>query len=150
MATIIERKRGDGSKFFTAQIVIKRDGRAHREAKSFDRKQAAGAWAERREKELRRPGALERAGKDDPKLGDVIERYLQESEKKNGKTKNQVLRTILKHDIAEMRCSDITSADIVGFAKALPGVAADCAVLRQHPRLDIPAGTAGLGLPARS
>jgi integrase len=120
MATIIERKRGDGSRFFTAQIVIKRDGRAHREAKSFDRKQAAGAWAERRENELRRPGALELAGKEDPKLGAVIERYLQESEKKNGKTKNQVLRTILKHDLAEMRCSHITSSDIVSFAKALP------------------------------
>jgi integrase len=120
MATIIERKRGDGSKFYTAQIVIKRDGNVHREAKSFDRKQAAGAWAERRENELRRPGALERVGKSDPKLGDVIQRYLQESQKENGKTKNQVLRTIMKHDLAEMRCSHITSSDIVSFAKALP------------------------------
>jgi integrase len=105
--------------YYTAQIVIKQRGKIHREARSFDRRQAANAWMVRREEELRKPGALDRAGKD-PKLGDVIERYLRESEKKIGRTKGQVLRTIKTHDIAEMRCSHITSADVVSFAKALP------------------------------
>ena len=42
MGTILERTRKDGSKAFTAQIVIKNDGAiAHREAQTFDRKQAA-------------------------------------------------------------------------------------------------------------
>jgi integrase len=119
MGTIVERKRRDGSSYFTAQIVIKRQGKAHREARSFDRRQAANAWIVRREDELRKPGGLERAGKD-PKLGDVIDRYLRESEKKMGKTKRQVLRTIMTHEIAQLRCSHITSADVVSFAKALP------------------------------
>jgi integrase len=119
MGTIVTRKRKDGANYYTAQIVIKSKGKTpHREAKSFDRKQAANAWLVRREEELRKPGGLERAGKD-PKLGDVIARYLQESERQIGRTKRQVLQTIMKHDIAEMRCSEITSADVVSFAKAL-------------------------------
>jgi integrase len=119
MGTIVERKRQDRSRYYTGQIVIKSRGKVHREARSFDRRQAANAWIVRREDELRKPGALDRAGKD-PKLADVIDRYLQESEKKIGRTKAQVLRTIKKYDIAEMRCSQITSADVVDFAKALP------------------------------
>ena len=118
MGTIVTRKRSDGSNYYTAQIVIKQRGKVHREAQSFDRKQAANAWIVRREEELRRPGALDRAGKD-PKLSDVIDRYLQELEKKIGRSKAQVLKTIKKYDIAEMRCSEITSADVVSFAKTL-------------------------------
>lgn len=42
MGTIIGRSRKDGSKAFTAQIVIKKDGAiVHREAQTFDRKPAA-------------------------------------------------------------------------------------------------------------
>jgi integrase len=119
MGTIVQRKRRDGTNYFTAQVTIKRDGKVHREGKSFDRKQAAAAWAERREDELRKPGALERAGKD-PTLAAVIERYLRESDRQIGKTKRQVLRTILTHDIAQMRCSHITAPDIVSFARAIP------------------------------
>ena len=148
MGTIVERKRQDGSSYYTGQIVIKSKGKAHREARSFDRKQAATAWMVRREEELRKPGGLERAGKD-PKLADVIARYLQESEKKIGRTKAQVLRTIMRYDIAEMRCSEITSADVVSFAKTLQGIAANRATLSQSPRFDISAGAASVGLSTR-
>jgi integrase len=72
----------------------------------------------RREEELRKPGALNRAGKD-PKLADVIDRYVDESLKKIGRTKAQVLRTIKDYHIAEIRCSQITSADIISFARSL-------------------------------
>jgi hypothetical protein len=44
MGTIIGRTRKDGSKTFIAQIVIKKGGATvHREAETFDRKQAANA-----------------------------------------------------------------------------------------------------------
>ena len=72
MGTIVLRKRKDGTNYYTAQVIIKSRGKVHREARSFDRKQAATAWTVRREEELRKPGALDRAGKD-PKLGDVID-----------------------------------------------------------------------------
>jgi hypothetical protein len=60
MGTIIGRTRKDGSKAFVAQIVIKKAGAiVHREAETFDRKQAANAWIVKREAELKRPGGLE-------------------------------------------------------------------------------------------
>lgn len=60
MGSIVERSRKDGSKAFVAQIVIKKAGTiAHREAQSFDRKQAANAWIVKREAELKKPGGLE-------------------------------------------------------------------------------------------
>lgn len=118
MGTIVARKRADKSISYTAQILIKRKGAiVHREAKTFDRKQAARAWITRREAELSRPGGLEKA--DDPSLAVAIDRYIRESRKEIGRTKAQVLRTIKEYDIAEMKCSAIKSSDIVDFAKAI-------------------------------
>jgi integrase len=119
MGTLIPRKRKDGSTGYTALITLKRDGKiAHREAKTFDRKQAANAWMVTRETELRKPGGLER--REDPHLAAVIDKYITESKKRIGRTKAQVLRTIKNYPISEMRCSEITSADIMTFAQSLP------------------------------
>jgi integrase len=119
MGTIIARPRKDGTSGYTAQIVIKRKGKiVHREAKTFDRKQAARAWLSRRETELAKPGALE--PQKDPKLAKVIDRYIEESKRPLGRTKLQVLSTIKEHDIAEKRCSEITSSDVISFAQSLP------------------------------
>jgi hypothetical protein len=75
MGTIVERKRKDGSTGFTAQIVLKQNGAiVHREAQTFDRRQAAYAWLENREKSLKAPGGLER--RDDVPFQKVIARYL--------------------------------------------------------------------------
>jgi integrase len=118
MGTIIERTRKDGSKAFTAQIVIKKGGAiVHREAQTFDRKQAANAWIVKREAELKKPGGLER--KEDPPLSAVIERYITESKNLVLGTKAQVLRTIKNSDLGELKCSDITSRTLVSFAKEL-------------------------------
>jgi integrase len=119
MATIVPRKRKDGSTGYLAQIIIKRGKVAHRESQTFDRRQAAVAWSVRREEELRKPGALGRKI-DDPKLADVIDRYVAESEKQIGRTKAQVLRKIKTFDVAELRCREITSADLISMAQALP------------------------------
>jgi integrase len=119
MGTIVARKRKDGTVGQTAQILIKQKGKiVHREAKTFDRKQAAKAWLARRETELAQPGGLER--RPDPPLRVVIDRYIAESQKAIGRTKTQVLRTIKTYDIAEMVCSKIGSADCIAFAQALP------------------------------
>ena len=108
MGTIIGRTRKDGSKAFTAQIVIKKDGViVHREAQTFDRKQAANAWIVKREAELKRPGGLER--KEDPTLAAVIDRYIAESKNPVTGTKAQVLKTLKNSDLGEIKCSDITS-----------------------------------------
>src|SRR4029453_11476467 len=118
MGTIIGRTRKDGSKAFTAQIVIKKGGAiVHREAQTFDRKQAANAWVVKREAELKRPGGLER--KEDPPLSAVIDRYIAESKNVVLGTKAQVLRTIKNSDLGEIKCSDITSRILLSFAKEL-------------------------------
>lgn len=120
MASIVARKRKDGSTGYLAQIIIKRQGHVvHQELQTFDRRQAAASWSARREDELRKPGALGRKS-DDPKLAEVIDRFVAESEKQIGRTKAQVLRKIKTYDIADLRCSEITSADVIGFAQALP------------------------------
>jgi len=119
MGTIFGRRRKDGTMGYTAQIIKKKGGEViWSESETFDRRQAAAAWMARREEELTRPGALD--FKDDPKLIEVIDRYLEENKKTLGKTKAQVLKTIKTYDIADKRCSRIGSDDIVALARALP------------------------------
>ena len=123
MGTITTRHRDDGSPAYRAQIRIKVKGKViHQETQTFDRRQAANAWMARRETELREPGALERvrAADTDPPLRQAIDLYVEENERTIGRTKTQVLRSIKSYDIAEMRCSKITSVDIVQFVKSIP------------------------------
>ena len=118
MGTIIGRTRKDGSKAFTAQIVIKKGGAiVRREAETFDRKQAANAWIVKREAELKRPGGLEQ--KEDPTLSAVIDRYIAESNNAVLGTKAQVLKTIKNSDLGDIKCSDMTSHALVSFAREL-------------------------------
>lgn len=118
MGTIIARKRAGGTTGYTAQILRKKNGKIiFREAKTFDRKQAANAWLQRRETELAQPGGLER--KEDPPLSKVIDRYIAESKRAIGRTKTQVLRKIKASPIAELICSKVDSAEILAFAQSL-------------------------------
>jgi hypothetical protein len=62
MAASRARKLADGSVSYTAQIRIKRAGvQVYQESQTFARKQAAQAWARKRESELDEPGAIERS-----------------------------------------------------------------------------------------
>lgn len=119
VGTILERKRKDGSTGYHAQIVVKRDGKIHRETKTFDRRPAATAWLRKREKELQQPGALEASKLSDPPLAEVIDRYVRETRRTYGRTKEQVLRSIKTYDLASKPCSEVTSAEIVAFARDL-------------------------------
>ncbi|MFY9686200.1 MAG: site-specific integrase, partial [Pseudolabrys sp.] len=110
MGTIIGRTRKDGSKAFTAQIVIKKAGAiVHREAQTFDRRQAANAWLVNREAELKRPDGLTQ--KENPSLAAVIDRYIAESKSAVLGTKAQVLRTIKNSSLGETA--------LVSFAREL-------------------------------
>lgn len=66
-------------------------------------------------------------------LGDADDRYIQESRKEMGKTKEQVLRTMrTEYEIASMRCEHIQSPHLVAFAKELhdrPNVGSAATVL---------------------
>lgn len=113
MGTISERRRKDGSKAYTAQIRIKRDGKTiYTEAQTFDRKSAASAWMKQKEVILSQPGALEKSGTESVTLGEAIGKYLEESRKSIGRTKEQALEVLTKHPIASMACSEIAAAEV--------------------------------------
>ncbi|QPC44959.1 tyrosine-type recombinase/integrase [Kaustia mangrovi] len=120
MATIISRKRGDGSTAHMAQIVVKRKGRiVHRENRTFDRRQAAYAWAEDREKELKAPGGLERVRNKCITLSDAIDKYLATSERQYSRTKIRALEALKAYPIASSPCNEICSHDILELATEL-------------------------------
>lgn len=125
MGSIISRPRADGTIAYLAKIAIMREGVVMlRESRTFDRKPAAKTWIDNREKELAKPGALDRAKADqnDPPLSVAIERYIDESEKVIGKTKAQVLRTIKNGPLGVRRCSAVDAEALCDYAKSL-----DCA-----------------------
>ena len=84
MGTIIERRRKDGTLTYFAQIMRRNGGKMHRESKTFERRQAARIWIEKREKELDAPGGLDAARVGDPNLAEAIERYIVESKRAMG------------------------------------------------------------------
>jgi integrase len=131
MGTITARRRKDGSTAYLAQISIMRDGEiAFRQSKTFDRKAIAEAWLKRREGELAKPGGMSKAAapRASATLREAIERYVLDSEKAIGRTKSQVLKTIKSHDIADLRCSEIVSRDIVDLARTLRAKASPATV----------------------
>lgn len=119
MGTIVKRARKDGSAAYLAQISMKCEGQVVRESKTFDRRKAATDWIAKREKELKSGEGLVALKKRNFTLSEAIDAYVNGSVRDHGRTKKQVLNSIKTFDIASMRCSDITSADIVKFATEL-------------------------------
>ena len=124
VGTIVKRSCKDGSVAWLAQNVIMRGGKiVLRENKTFEFSSTANAWLSQREDRLGQRGALEAALKSKssenqvPTLADAIDRYVRESNKKIGRTKTQVLKTIKDFGIAGKPCASITSTDIVAFAR---------------------------------
>lgn len=103
MATIRARKKADGSVSYTVQIRLKNKGAlVYQECQTFARKQAAQAWARKRETELAEPGAIERANRKAATVKEMIDRYLSEMEKVRplGKTKLATLKAISESYLA--------------------------------------------------
>lgn len=121
MASIIERKRSDGSTAYLAQIVIKKKGKiVFRDSGTSDTYIAAEKWVAKRMKEVRAAGDdLAKLKANAVTLGDAIDRYVLESLKVIGRTKAQVLNSIKEDKIAGMRCGNIDSDDLVDFARRL-------------------------------
>jgi len=118
MGTVVARKRKDGTVGYSARIVIKQGGGlAYREGQTFDRQAAALSWIRKRETELAEPGGMHKV--DDPALSKVIDQYIAESRHELGRTKKQVLATIKCDIIADMKCSQIGSTQIIAFAARL-------------------------------
>jgi integrase len=117
MATIVARKRKDGTIIYTAQIRLKQGGRVtHSEAKSFPRKATAKAWAAEREEQIRRdPSAVTRAEHQGVTVGQLIERYIsaREAIEPLGRSKGQHLKLLLSFDLAKVEALSLTSPRVV-------------------------------------
>lgn len=119
MATIRPRKKADGTTSYTAQIRINRDKvTVYQESQTFVRKQAAVAWAKRRETELAEPGAIERANRVGHTVKQMIDRYLVEAEKARplGESKRRTLNAIKNSYLGAMVDSDISQQALVDYA----------------------------------
>lgn len=119
MATIRPRKKADGTISYTAQIRINRDKvTVYQESQTFARKQAAVAWAKRRETELAVPGAIERASRTGHTIKEMIDRYLVEAEKARplGESKRRTLTAIKNSYLGEKVDSAITQQVLVDYA----------------------------------
>ena len=119
MGTISPRKRKNGSVAYRARVRVMRDGVTYHETETFDRRPAAATWIKQRERELAKPGVIDRVKTVDATLAKAIDRYTEESIKEIGRTKAQVLKAIKKFPIADMACSTIKSKDIIEFLQSL-------------------------------
>lgn len=119
MATIRTRKKADGTLSYLVQIRISRDKTTvYQESQTFARKQAAQAWAKRRETELSEPGAIERAKRQGLTVRHMIERYLLEAEKARplGESKRRTLTAIQRSPLGDVVDSDISQKVLVDYA----------------------------------
>ncbi len=104
---------------YTAQIRIKRDGvQVYQESQTFARKQAAQAWARKRETQLDEPGAIERASRKGATVKEMNAQYLVEVEKARplGKTKRATLTAIGETYLGQLTDTDINTQALVDFA----------------------------------
>lgn len=120
MGTIVKRDRQVGGTAYLARIRLKHKGKlVHQETRTFETNKRASQWLKERETELAKPGEIARASQIGVTLAKAIDRYLEESRKRIGKTKAQVLDTIRTLPIAGMQCGRITSEEIVTLARNL-------------------------------
>lgn len=135
MASITFHQNKDGSIAYKATITKKKLN--YRETRSFPNKQAALAWADKREREVEATAAVgqkvHKEADEGRTLGEAIDKYVSTSLKAIGKTKAQVLNTIRnEYEIANLRCDRVDSTDIVNFAQELhnrPGLSSPATVL---------------------
>lgn len=120
MGTILARRRKHGGMAYMAKIILTRGKTViHRESRTFETHKRAKDWLRDREAELARPGELERIARPEVTLGDAIKRYVKETRRKLGRTKEQVLDAILDHPLSGRPCQSVRSDDIVSLARDL-------------------------------
>lgn len=121
MASIVKRKRKDGTWAYRAQIRIMVDGEpVYQETKTFDRQAAAAGWADKREEELSKPGALEalQHKPTDRTLAEIINQYITDvgAVKPLGETKTRTLNAIARSWLGARHASTLVSQDYVEYA----------------------------------
>jgi integrase len=120
MATIVSRKRKDGTVGYTARIRIRRGKKVlYHEAQTFSRLTPARDWARRRELELEDSSALDEACKAPLSLGSLISWYRGTFEKISGwrRTKSKHLAYLERQPIATLNVRDLTTPILVAHVQ---------------------------------
>ncbi len=119
MATIATHKRKKGT-VYTAQIRMRRNGAiVYTEAETFEKIPMATAWANRREAELREPGALERVRHRGITVGAVLEMYRDDFDglSKFGRSKLSHINYLINHPaFSALDALALTSRQLVQHA----------------------------------
>ncbi len=137
MATILPRKRKDGSTGYMARIRIHEGGKlVHAETKTFSSKSAAKEWAKRREVELENPGALAAARQGEVSLASLVRWYIDtfESVSKWQRSKQSALEFLERHEIGKVNALELSTEILVDHARArrTSGVAGPTGRQRLH------------------
>ncbi|WP_251978600.1 tyrosine-type recombinase/integrase [Salinicola avicenniae] len=118
MATIVKRRKKDGSFSYLARIRIARRGSGdYTESRTFPRKAMAEEWAKRRELELSAPGGVITARWRNVTLGDAFERYLEEFGQGAGRSKRATIEQLGRFPIARVMITDLTSEQVIDHAQ---------------------------------
>jgi integrase len=119
MATILTRKRKDGTPTYTARIRIRRKDVRYHECETFSRLTPAKDWARRREVELEDSAALAVAGWSPLSLASLIAWYRETFEQTSGwqRTKSNSLTFLEKQPFAQTHAADLTTQALVEYVR---------------------------------
>lgn len=121
MATIVQRKKKDGSTVYTAQIRLRVDGRVYSESQTFNKRAIAVSWADEREDEIKHnPAIAARPGSGGVSIRYLIEQYLTDRAgvEPLGRTKAAHLRMLASMAIAEVPALALSRQQLVAHVQA--------------------------------
>ena len=117
MATIIKRRKKDGSFAYRVRIRIAKRGLPdYAESRTFPKKAMAEEWAKRRELELMQPGGILTAKWRGVTMGDAFERYLHEFAQDAGRSKRATIQQLQRFPIARVMITELGSEQIIEHA----------------------------------
>jgi integrase len=122
MATIVARKRADGTTAYTAQIRIKRGGAViHSESRTFTKKAMAKAWAAEREDCIKRdPASAARRTHAEVTIRHIIAQYIARRSEVEplGRSKLSHLRLLQTFDLTETPALELTAPRLIAHIQA--------------------------------
>lgn len=121
MGTITQRKRGNGSAAYTAQIRIKSGGKiTHSEAQTFDRRALAVEWLRRRETELQQQRASGVVPHKSITIGQILQNYTQATQATTGpwgRSKTNDIKKLMASGLADKDATRLTVQDVMGHVQ---------------------------------
>lgn len=117
MATIVKRRKKDGSFSYLVRVRIARRGQPdYSETKTFPKKAMADEWAKRRELELAAPGGIAQLRWKGVTLDDAIDRYLHEFAQGAGRSKRATIEQLRRFPISRVAITELTSEQVIEHA----------------------------------